>query len=692
RAESKEGPYLPAHLTLVTSSCFEDRGLSAKSVYHYRVCAVDRDLNQSLPSTSVSISTTFPPLRDWPKKAKSPLVQVSVCDVDGDGDLEIATGDAKGGLWIWHHTGAELRHGGDHWTFGLFKELSEGAFTPTFVDLNGDGKMEVLSAGRRKDAKVYAFDLDGEAVPGWPKPAKGRLMTPPQAADLDGDGHVEIVFHEGFGRNLYVWRKDGSALNVEKKKGKTAPKPIIGKTDPYTYFLSSLADLDGDGVLEIVGIGGRGNVYAFEPDGTMMDGFPYEAGGPLGSTTPVGDLDGDGKPEIVFVAKGGTEITALSAKGLLRKFFPVKVSKKKAGEGQSLPILADVDGKKGLEIVLGSRDGRVFVIDGEGKNLPGFPVTLPKEAYGSTVGDVDGDRLPEIVVGCADGNVYGFDPDGQALRGFPLRTGGPVRGVPVITDVDGDGDVDILAASNDAYVHIWDLSAQHDPGRVAWPMYGGNPAHTGVPFAPPPAPPSLTIQGTVSARIMWRAPKTKKRTKIRAYHVYRGQGGVLERISRTPGKKLSFLDKTIVPGRLYTYAVTAVDANGRESSPTEPVSWGEEKVKALFAKGEKFEKRKKFKEAIRTYRELLKTFPASRFAEPAKKRIERLASDAGVQASLSKRKVDAWCRGMLGLGRTWEKSGKVEKAAACYRKVIERHPNSRWAEKAKAALKKLEGK
>ncbi|MHC4779891.1 MAG: FG-GAP-like repeat-containing protein, partial [Planctomycetota bacterium] len=692
RAESEKGPFLPAHLSPVTSACFEDRGLSAKSVYFYRVCALDRDLNPSRPTTPVSISTTFPPLRDWPKKTKSPLSQVTVCDVDGDGDLEIASGDRKGGIWIWHHTGAELRHGGDNWTFGLFKEMGEGAFAPTFADLDGDGKMEVLSAGRHGDRKVHALRLDGEPVPGWPKPVKGRLMTPPQVADLDGDGSPEIVFHEGFGRNMYVWRKDGSALNTQKKKGKVIPKDIIGQTDPFTYWLSTLADLDGDGKKEIIGIGGRGNVYAFKIDGTKMPGFPYKAGGPLGSTAPVGDLDGNGRPEVVFVAKGGTELFALEWDGAVRKELSVKVSKSKPGEGQSIPILADLDGKKGLEIVLGGRDGRLFVVDGQGKNLPGFPVRLPKEACGSAVGDLDGDSTPEIVVGCRDGNLYAFDPDGKPLRGFPLRTGGPVLGVPVITDIDGDGDVDILAASSDAYVHIWDLSAQHDPGKVSWPMYGGNPCRTGVPFPPPETPRSVSVQGTTSARIMWRPPKARARTKIEAFHVYRGQGGLLGRISKAPLKKPTFLDKDIVPGRLYAYSVTCIDSNGRESSLAPPIQWGEEKVSALFSKAEKFEKRKKYKEAIRTFSELLKTFPESRFADPARARLERLRSDEGVQADLDQRKIDGWCRGMLGLARTWEKSGKTSKASDCYRKIIERYPNTSWAEKARKAMKALEGK
>ncbi|MHC5078097.1 MAG: C25 family cysteine peptidase [Planctomycetota bacterium] len=691
RASAKEGSYVPVALTPVSSSCFEDRGLSAQSVYTYRVCALDRDLNPSAPTTPIHVSTTFPLQRDWPKKAKSPVIHVSVCDVDGDGDLEIATGD-KGGVWIWHHTGAELRHGGDFWTFGLFKELQQGGISPTFADLDGDGKMEVLTAGRFKDSQVYVFTLDGEPFAGWPKKTRGRLMTPPQVADLDGDGAPEIVFHEGFSNNLYVWRRDGTAYNVEGKGKKKKPKEIIAKTDRFTYFLSTIVDLDGDGVKDIVGIGGRGTVYALRPDGKMHDGFPVKNSGPLGSTAPVGDIDGDGAMDIVFVAKGGTLLCALEANGVAKPNFPMKIRGGKPQEGQSLPILADLDGAKGLEIVLGGRDGNVFVVNGQGKTLPGFPKKLPKEAFGASVGDIDGDRKPEIIVGCADGCLYAFESDGKPLRGFPLKTGGPVRGVPVIADIDGDGDVEIAAGSQDGYVYIWDLAGQADPGRVAWPMYGGDSMRAGVPGSPPPSPPNPRIQGTDKARIMWRALKVPRSIKIKGYHVYRGEGGILRRITPVPTARLSLLDASIVPGRQYFYAVTAVDQRGRESCMTDPVPWGEKAAGDLFKKAEKFEKRNRFREAIRTYEELIKKYAASRFAAEAKKRLERLASDTEVQKAIEKKKADSWCRGMMALARTWEKSSKPAKAAECYRKVIDKYPDSTWAVEAKKALEALEKK
>jgi len=686
RAETSAGPWRVLNILPLKSSCFEDPNVEARRTYFYRVTALDRDLNASPPSAHVAVATTFPLLRDWPKKTGSPLLHVTVADVDGDGDMEIAAGDDKTGLWIWHHTGEELRHGGDNWTFGLFRELPHGAGTPTFADLDGDGTLEVLCAGKFKDHRVYAFRLDGTDLPGWPKTVQGRLMTPPQPADFNGDGRPEVLFHEGFGKNLYLWRGDGSAFIHAKVKGKMKPKEIIAKTNPFTYYISSLVDLDGDGRLDIVGLGGKGQVYAVRADGTPLGGFPKVVGKGLGSTAPVGDIDGDGRPDIVFVSDGGTKLYALRHDGSDMPGFPVPVWNHKPGEGASFPALAQMDDKKGLEIVLGGRGGKLFVIDGRGRSLPGFPASLPQQATGAVIGDLDGDGDPQIICACTDGGIYAFHHDGKPVLGFPLRAGAAVNGVPVLADVDGDGDIDLAAGSADGYVYIWDLGAPLDPGLLLWSAYGGD-AHRSGASLPVPAPPTrVKILGSRKARITWRAPR---KGRVAAYHVYKGAGPKKRRLSKQPLSKLTFVDEDVIPGIRYEYAVTSLSDRGRESLFSEPVFWGDEAVKALFDKAARFEKRKIFKEAIRAYREVMSRFPASPRAREAKVRVTRLEADTGVQENLSAQRMASWCRGMMSLARTWKASGKMRKAAECFRRVRDRYPGTRWAREAEKELAEI---
>jgi len=148
-------------------------------------------------------------------------------------------------------------------------------------------------------------------------------------------------------------------------------------------------------------------------------------------------------------------------------------------------------------------------------------------------------------------------------------------------------------------------------------------------------------------------------------------------------------DAGIVPGRRYVYAVTAVDARGRESALSDRVDWGEEAVRALMDKAQAFEKKKQYPEALRAYEEIVKIFPDSAQAPVARERLEKLRADTGVQESIEAREREAWVRGMLALARSWVKEKKPDKARECLQKIIDRFPDTAWAEQARTELKKL---
>ncbi|MCO4745737.1 MAG: VCBS repeat-containing protein [Proteobacteria bacterium] len=160
---------------------------------------------------------------------------------------------------------------------------------------------------------------------------------------------------------------------------------------------------------------------------------------------------------------------------------------------ESAPVLADLDGDGVLEVVLVASGGLVHVIDGSGTERDGFPVStfehprvaegwaeLPAYADGlatpmegvagsPAVGDLDGDGLPEVVVAGLSGRVYAWSADGALVDGFPVAIVGReaaeftrdtswdhgIAGAPSLGDVDGDGDLEIIAAALDQRVYVW---------------------------------------------------------------------------------------------------------------------------------------------------------------------------------------------------------------------------------------------
>jgi hypothetical protein len=86
----------------------------------------------------------------------------------------------------------------------------------------------------------------------------------------------------------------------------------------------SIADLDGDGMKEIV-LAGESGVRAFNESGSLADGFPVgaTAGSAFSSSPMVADLDGDGSPDVLIGASDGV-VSAVTARGVLLPGYPVQ--------------------------------------------------------------------------------------------------------------------------------------------------------------------------------------------------------------------------------------------------------------------------------------------------------------------------------------------------------------------------------
>jgi hypothetical protein len=238
---------------------------------------------------------------------------------------------------------------------------TDGAASPLFVDLDGDNRNELVVA--TSDGDVHAYRRDGSELAGWPvksdalpihddpRPGRrrfgprGAILASPAAADLDGDGTPEVVAADLEGK-LYAWNAAGRRVFQRETEIRFSGKPLAPFADvrrgkkyrTQHGILASpvLADLDRDdgGKLEVVVAGMDRHVYAWNHDGSPVDGYPVlvadysklqdrradetthalnfkpDVGdlnqGAIINTPAVGDLDGDPndegpdeKPEIV---------------------------------------------------------------------------------------------------------------------------------------------------------------------------------------------------------------------------------------------------------------------------------------------------------------------------------------------------------------------------------------------------------
>ena len=142
--------------------------------------------------------------------------------------------------------------------------------SPAVVDLDGDGKLEVVAA---RGSRVVVWSADGS--PKWTSAAgSGRIWASPVVGNFAGDAALEVAVAAR--DKVYVFDAKGA--------------PVQGFPVTFADELRSLAagDLDGDGKLELVAAAGRSGptdvVAAWHGDGSPVAGFPPNAAGASGCT------------------------------------------------------------------------------------------------------------------------------------------------------------------------------------------------------------------------------------------------------------------------------------------------------------------------------------------------------------------------------------------------------------------------
>lgn len=282
---------------------------------------------------------------------------------------------------------------------------------------------------------------------------------------------------------------DGSAVRVLRYSGTEVMKfDAYAARFKYGVRLAH-GDLGGDGHDEIItapGPGTTSEVKIFGSDGTPVSSFmAYDKAFRGGVNVAVGNLDGNGLGKIITAPGpgGGPQIKIFNSEGKLVSSF---WAYDKAFRGGVNVAAGDIDGDGKDEIIVAPGAGRenrvrVFYANGrEALSFNAFPRSVV-QGVNLAVGDLDGNGRAEIIVSPMKGavpEVRVYSNTGEWQRAFMAYDSKFKGGVNLsIIDADGDGKNDIVTgpgAGGGPHVRMFD-----EFGRLKQEFFTFDPKFTG---------------------------------------------------------------------------------------------------------------------------------------------------------------------------------------------------------------------
>ena len=534
-----------------TRAFIDEDGIIQTETVHTQLPPASRDGLSPMPGFPLSFSsnTTYKPMRG-----------LALADLNNDGADEII---------LCHNEQINVidGHGNLLWTQALVGGMAQ--YPAAVGDINNDGILEVVALTAYGNARggINVFDANGNILLSQVT-NNNPLICAPVLADINNDGLLEIIFNgrgkasAGISAGIHVWNLQGEELPGFPFEMPSTPS-----------FTPTLADLDGDGFLELF-TATTSALYCVSHTGEVIytidsqEAYKYSYQSPL-----IVDLDGNDEWNLVGACHGDNPHHYIrnAHTGEYREGWPKPVS----SWTYSAPTV--VENGYNHAIFMGmSGEGNVFYqYDADGNVAPGFPLNLSAGIEGFVaVADIDGDGENEIITDFnlmegGLGYIRAWEMDGtEVTDGFPLRPQGlSYMNGANFGDIDGDGLLELVTLtyvqnfSPDDPVYVTAYALNQSVKNLVFGTYKGGNDRMGwireeevVVSCNPVRDLMAETGGDVSeVYLHWTEPESGSTGNLLGYYIQKN-GELLQELLEMP----EYVDNEVEFFETYEYVITAV--------------------------------------------------------------------------------------------------------------------------------------
>ena len=374
---------------------------------------------------------------------------VYAADVDGDGDIDALSASYADDKIAWYEN---VGGGGTSWTLHTISTSAASAFVVYAGDVDGDGDLDALSASYADD-KIAWYENAGGGGTTWVLHTISTSGNGPysvHAADVDGDGDLDALAASLLDDKVTWYENMGG--------GGTSWVPHTISTSANGPFIVQAADVDGDGDVDALSeshydgklawyenVGGGGTSWALHTISTSAHATSFH----------VTDADGDGDLDVLLASNYGNTIAWFDNVGGGGTSWVLHTISDSAN---AAVYAADVDGDGDLDALSANVDDTIAWYRNDSIHRAVTFVSQPEistSADGANslyAADVDGDGdLDALSTSLNDDKVAWYENVGGGGTSWALHTISTSADFAVevyAADVDGDGDIDALSASN----------------------------------------------------------------------------------------------------------------------------------------------------------------------------------------------------------------------------------------------------